>query len=133
MVLGKFRLISSFATILSLLPPAFDGLGTRLGVSRFQVPLIRCRRPGMSRRFRMRGFRHLGLGPVPSGRFDMRFLCRGLVNLIPFFRPLSLAFLSAFWVSLAPLSLRGWRRFLRIRLELFRVIAVTLVRPQLLD
>jgi len=46
---------------------------------------------------------------------------------------LALGFLSAFYMSLAPVSLRRWRRFLPTPLVLFQVVAVALVCPQFID
>src|SRR6266511_1740713 len=102
MVPRKLRLASGSASSLGLLPAVFDGFGTRLGVSRFQVPSTRRRGMRMSHRFRVRGFRHiLDLGRVVSGRFGMRLLCRGPVNFIPFLMDLGFGPVSTFYMSLA--------------------------------
>jgi hypothetical protein len=44
-----------------------------------------------------------------------------------------LGFLLAFCMSLAPIALRRWRRFLWIPLVPFQVVAVALVCPQFID
>src|SRR6266700_4268776 len=81
----RLRLASGLTSGLGALPAVFDGFGTNLGMSRFQVPSARCRGTRMSHRFRARGLcRILGLKRAVSGRFGMRLLCRGPVNLTPF-------------------------------------------------
>src|SRR6266567_1770757 len=130
MVPGKVSSISGSASSLGLGPAVFDGFGTRLGVSRLQVALARCRGTRMSHR----GFRRiLGLGPAVWGRFGMRFLFRGLVSFAPFLMDLILGPVSRFRTGLAPVSLHGRRRFLWTPLVLFQVVAIALVCPQFID
>src|SRR6266536_4775818 len=116
----RLRLASGLTSGLGALPAVFDGFGTNLGMSRFQVPSARCRGTRMLHRFRARGLRRiLGLKRAVSGRFGMRLLCRGPVNLIPFLMHLGFGPVSTFCMSLAAVSLRCRRRFLWTPLELF--------------